>query len=68
MVLLYMYFIICSFKSFFFSRMKIERKHEGREKGKKKWREIRREFGKSSELVKLTISNIWSAQLLGHSK
>ena len=50
-----------------------ERKWEGeREGGKKKGREIRRgdhfEFGKSSELVRLVISNIWSAQLLGHSR
>lgn len=45
----------------------------GRERGRKKERERNKkrghfEFGKSSELVRLVISNIWSAQLLGHSR
>lgn len=50
-----------------------ERKWEGeREGGKKKGERNNKgghfEFGKSSELVRLVISNIWSAQLLGHSR
>lgn len=45
----------------------------GRERGRKKERERNKkgghfEFGKSSELVRHVISNIWSAQLLGHSR